>query len=236
MKNIHLLFSGILLCIFCHLSAQTRVVDEAVFEKISKTFILNEDGSQEYHYYKKLRYNTHHAFHNLYGETFIIYNPEYQTLKINKSITTMSNGKIVETPPNAFNKQLPSFAAKAPAYNHLKEMVVTHTALEIGAVVELDYTITTKPGFYPTFDKMILFKENDPVKEYEVTLKVPAGTPLRSIMTATTTSAQPVNDNGMDIYTWNIKNLSGAAKDAAMPPPETTSPQKCFIIAAMPSP
>jgi hypothetical protein len=42
-------------------------------------------------------------------------------------------------------------------------------------------------------------------------------------MTATTTSAQPVNDNGMDVYTWNIKNLSGAAKDAAMPPPETTS-------------
>ena len=223
MKNIRLLLCGVLLSVAVHLFAQGRVVDEAVFEKISKTFILNEDGSQEYHYYKKIRYNTHHSFHNLYGETFIIYNPDYQTLTINKSITTMSDGKVVETPPNAFNEVLPSFAAKAPAYNRLKEMVVTHTALEIGAVVELDYTITTKAGFYPIFDKMLIFKENDPVKEYEVIIKVPEGTALKSTITATAGSVKPVTDNGMDVYRWEIKNLSGAAKDAAMPPAETTS-------------
>jgi len=223
MKNIRFLLGGVLLFAAVQLSAQTRVVDEAVFEKISKTFILNEDGSQEYHYYKKIRYNTYHSFHNLYGETFITYNPEYQTLKINKSITTMSDGKVIETPPNAFNEVLPSFAAKSPAYNHLKEMVVTHTALEIGAVVELDYTITTKAGFYPAFDKMLLFKENDPVKEYEVIIKVPTGTSLRNTITATASPAKPVTDNGMDVYTWSIKNLLGAAKDAAMPPAETTS-------------
>jgi hypothetical protein len=95
--------------------------------------------------------------------------------------------------------------------------------LEIGAIVELDYTITTKAGFYPIFSKMLLFKENDPVKEYEVIIKVPEGTPLKSAMTATTGSAQPVKENGMDVYTWTIKNLTGAAKDANMPPPETTS-------------
>ena len=223
MNNIRFLLGGVLLAAAVHLSAQTRVVDEAVFEKISKTFILNKDGSQEYHYYKKMRYNTHHSFHNLYGETFITYNPEYQTLKINKSITTMADGKVVETPPNAFNEVLPSFAAKAPAYNHLKEMVVTHTALEIGAVVELDYTITTKPEFYSSFGKMLIFKENDPVKEYEVIIKVPEGTPLKSVITATAGSAKPVTDNGMDIYTWNVKDLSGATKDAAMPPVETTA-------------
>jgi len=222
-KSIRLTFIGVFLLVPVYLFSQIRPVDEVIFEKISKTFVFNDDGSQEYHYYKKLRFNTHHAFHNLYGETFITYNTEYQTLQINKSITTMSNGKVIETPSNAFNKQLPSFAAKAPAYNHLVEMVVTHTGLEIGAVVELDYSIRTNPGFYPIFDKMILFKENDPVKEYEVTIKVPSGTPLKSIITATAASAHPVNDNGMDVYTWNIKNLSGLAKDAFMPPPETTS-------------
>ena len=222
-RNSRILLGVILLSAFVQLSAQTRVVDEAVFEKISKTFILNKDGSHEYHYYKKLRYNTHHSFHNLYGETFITYNPEYQTLKINKSITTMADGKVIETPPNAFNEVLPRFAEKAPAYNHLKEMVVTHTGLEIGAVVELDYTITSKSGFYPVFDNTVLFKENDPVKDYEVIIKVPEGTPLKSSITATTGSAKPVSDNGMDVYTWNIKNLQGAAKDAVMPPAETTS-------------
>ena len=41
MKNIHLLLLiGLLFCLSVHLSAQTRVVDEAVFEKISKTVCL----------------------------------------------------------------------------------------------------------------------------------------------------------------------------------------------------
>ena len=65
MKNIRFLLGGVLLAVTVQLSAQARAVDEAVFEKISKTFILNDDGSQECHYYKKIRYNTHHSFHNL---------------------------------------------------------------------------------------------------------------------------------------------------------------------------
>jgi len=89
--------------------------------------------------------------------------------------------------------------------------------------VELDYTITSKSGFYPVFDNTILFKENDPVKDYEVIIKVPTGTPLKSSITATTGAAKPENNNEMDVYTWNIKNLQGAAKDAFMPPVETTS-------------
>jgi len=55
----------------------------------------------------------------------------------------MADGKKVETPSNAFNEILPSFAAGAPAFNGLRDMVITHTGLERGAVINLDYTLHT---------------------------------------------------------------------------------------------
>ena len=45
----------------------------------------------------------------------------------------MADGKKVKAPENAINEILPAFAAGAPAFNSLREMVITHTALERGA-------------------------------------------------------------------------------------------------------
>ena len=86
---------------------------------------------------------------SLYGETFIVYDPAYQQLKINESYTRQVDGTIVTTPANAFVEVLPSAAANAPAYNGLKEMVVVHTGLELGATIYLDYTVTTDAGALP---------------------------------------------------------------------------------------
>jgi hypothetical protein len=117
---------------------------DAVYNKLSKTYTLNPDGSIEYSYSKELKLQTYRAFHNLYGETFIVYNPEYQELKINKVQTIMADGKKVNAPSNAFNEVLPGFAAGAPAFNGLREMVVTHPGTERNAVLLIDYTILTK--------------------------------------------------------------------------------------------
>ena len=57
-------------------------------------------------------------------------------------------------------------AADAPAYNHLKEMVVVHTGLELGATIYLDYTLTSKPGYLPELDIYNELLQTSPVKEY----------------------------------------------------------------------
>lgn len=74
--------------------------------------------------YKELTLFTHTAMNGLYGESFIVYNPAYQELKIHESYTRQKDGTIVKTPGNAFVEVLPATAADAPAYNGLKEMVV----------------------------------------------------------------------------------------------------------------
>ena len=93
---------------------------EAEYKKLAKTWTLNADGSQEFRYNMELTLFTHTAMNGTYGESFIVYNPQYQELKINSSYTRQKDGTIIKTPDNAFVEVLPRNAADAPAYNHLK--------------------------------------------------------------------------------------------------------------------
>ena len=70
---------------------------EAVFDKIVKQYTWNRDGSMTFRYRKELKLNTHFAFNNLYGETFIVYNPEFQILKMNESYTKQADGIVIRT-------------------------------------------------------------------------------------------------------------------------------------------
>jgi hypothetical protein len=68
-----------------------------------KEYTLQKDGSMIYHHTQKTKLLTHRSFHSLYGESFIVYNPVQQQLKKNQALTTMSDGKKVASPANAFN-------------------------------------------------------------------------------------------------------------------------------------
>ena len=150
-----------------------QTASDAVFEKIEKTYTLNDNGSIDYRYYKKLKLITHHSFNRLYGETFIVYNPLHQQVQINKAIVTQKDGKVIKAPENAFNEILPQFAADAPYYNHLREMVVTHAGTDIDAVIELDYTIHTDPGYFPALMADEVLSESSPVLQEVIIVKLP---------------------------------------------------------------
>ena len=172
-KTIFTLLSGIMIA--TGLFAQKS---EGEFLVLREKYSFGPDGSVVYKQHKELKVNTFYSIHNLYGETFIVYNPEFQTLSIDGCHTVQADETVIPLPPNALNEVLPSAAADAPAYNHLKEMVVTHTGLEPGAVISLDYTITTKPGFPGSGDIFKRFNDVSPVKDYTLTVEVPAGKEL----------------------------------------------------------
>ena len=93
-----------------------KAASEAEFGKLAKTYTLHKDGSQEMRVYKELTLFTHAAMNGLYGESFIVYNPAYQELKIHESYTRQKDGKIVKTPENAFVEVLPAAAADLGTY------------------------------------------------------------------------------------------------------------------------
>ena len=129
---IKITYKLILLLSLLAMTVTSFAASEAEYGKVSKAWTLHADGSQEYRSSMELTLFTHTAMNSTYGESFIVYNPDFQTLKIHSSYTRQKDGTIVKTPDNAFVEVLPRFAADAPAYNQLKEMVVVHTGLELG--------------------------------------------------------------------------------------------------------
>ena len=190
---------------------------DAVFEKIVKEYTLNKDGSIDFHYYKKLKLLTHFSFNRLYGETFIVFNPDYQQLKINLSRTIQEDGKIIETPQNAFNEVLPHSAANAPYYNRLREMVVTHTGLEVNATIELDYTIHSDAGYFPALMGNDVISETSPIRKEVVIVNVPAGKELNYKVFNIRTSPQISEKDGMKVYTFTFSGIAERPHESFQP-------------------
>ena len=185
-----------------------KAASEAEFRKLSKTYTLRADGSQEERVQKELTLFTHAAMNSLYGETFIVYNPDFQKLEIHESYTRQKDGTVIQTPANAFVEVLPAAAANAPAYNRLKEMVVVHTGLELGATIVLDYSIVSKAGYLPQLDVCCPIKELSPIKEFTFQLNVPEGKQVHyELLNA---SAKPVigQKDGMKSFTWTLKGVN----------------------------
>ena len=196
-----------LTCCLPHLHA---VGDEARFNIIRKEYTLNSDGSTDYRYRKELTLLTHTAMNNTYGETFITYNPSYQSIHINESYTRQVDGTIVKTPGNAIIDVLPSAAANAPAFNHLKEKVVVHTGLELGATIVLDYTLHTKPGFYPIFEIKDDLQESSPIDRLHLQVNFPSGTEINCNIPGNKAKLRRTENS----CTYELKKLPARSREA----------------------
>ena len=186
---------------------------DAVYKKIIHEYTLNPDGSSEYREYKEIKLLSHLSFHRMYGETFIIFDPAYQELEINEAYTIMADGQRVDVPDNAFNEVLPRAASHAPAYNRLREMVVTHTGLEVGATIYLDYTLKTKAGFMPAFMGEEFIKDIVPINERQVIIRIPADRELQYKVLNIRTAPEVSLDKGMNVYTFTFRSLSAYTRE-----------------------
>lgn len=209
--------------------ASMAAASEAEYGKLSYQWTLHADGSREFRHYEELTLFTHTAMNSTYGESFIRYNPKFQEVKIHASYTKQKDGTIIQTPDNAFVEVLPAFAANAPAYNHLKELVVVHTGLELGATIYLDYSILTRPGYYPELDLAETIQQTSPVKHCELTLIVPEGKPLAYDLLGNTTSPSVKSEKGTKRIHWTLHNLPALSREPFQP---ATGKDKVMLFAS----
>lgn len=140
---------------------------DAEYKLIRRSYKTNSDGSMDINFRKEIKLIRNRAI-TAYadkGETFITYNPQFETLTINECYTIMANGTRVETPENAFVLQLPSECADCGRLNGIREMAIVHTALEYNCVIVLDYTIHRNSSLLV---ERFNFKQDCPVLRYEV--------------------------------------------------------------------
>ncbi len=208
------------------LAAQrTTAAHDGEFLDVSHVYTLGEDGSITYNYGHRLRLLTSFGFTRQYGESFVIYDPARQSLTIDSTRTRMAGGAIVESPFNAFNDVLPAFAHNAAPWSGMREMVVTHTGLERGAVVHFGYTLTSRAGMYPGLSARILLGDRSPVHRVTVRVRVPKSVVLAHALVGHAT-AQPVRtDEGrMAVYTWTLENIPVLAVETQQPPMDMVLP------------
>lgn len=147
--------------------AVAQTAHEAEYNLIRRTYTTNSDGSLDINFRKELKILRNRAF-TAYadkGETFITYNPDFETLTINECYTITADGKKVETPRNAFVLQLPSECTDCGRLNNIQELAIVHTALEYNCVIVLDYTLHRHNGLYV---ERFNYQQDCPVKRYEV--------------------------------------------------------------------
>ena len=228
MKRISL----IIISLFCInlLFSQNENAD-AIYEKLVKEYTLEADGSTSYREYKQVHLLTHLSFNRLYGETFIIYNPGFQKLKINEAYTIMADSSKVVTPPNAFNEVLPRNAALSATANHMKEMVVTHTATEIGATIFLDYTLTSAKGFLPSLMGNLLIQESSPINAMEVRVKIPSDLELTYQMVGLRTAPEISIVGNQKVFTWKFNGLPASPKESYQGKYQPSAPRLMFTTA-----
>jgi hypothetical protein len=207
-----------LIIIFCFAffgieSKAQNTAPDGEYISITKTYTLNPSGDWTCRYHHRLKFLTYYAINSLYGETFIVYNPAFQKLKINKAVTTMADGTIVPSPKNAFNEVLPRYAANFLTANILREMVVTHTGLERGAIVELDYEIQTAAGFFPAMMGNELLQTSSPVDDLKIVVKIPEGITLNHKLISIKSEPVVSHEKGFQVFTFLFKNLTALTHD-----------------------
>lgn len=209
MKKIFLFPLSVLMMItLCgSVSAEMQQEPDAVYHQIVKEYTINEDGSYDLHYFKELELKSHYAFNQLYGETFVVYNPDYQELKINEAYTIMADGKKTPSPENAFNEVLPRQAANFPDYGHLKEMVITHTGLEVGATIYLDYNLKTSAEMFNGFSFKEMLRKRVPVQNLKVIVHTPEDYELDYRVNNLRTGPEIEETERGKTYTWQFKSL-----------------------------
>ena len=149
------------------ITAMAQTQPDAEYNLIRRTYKVNKDGSIDIRYRKEITLLRNRAI-TAYadkGETFIHYNPAFETLTINECYTLTANGKKVETPKNAFVEQLPSECTDCGRLNGIREMAIVHTALEYNCTIVLDYTIHRNSSFLV---QRFNLHQDCPVKRYEI--------------------------------------------------------------------
>lgn len=145
---------------------------DAVYKLLRYEWTVNADGTSDYHYRHEVQILRNRAL-TAYadkGETFVVYNPDLENLTVNEVYTIQKDGKRIDMPQNAFVYQLPEECADCGRFNHMRELAMVHTGMELGCTIVVDYTIHRQ---YNLLYERIPLQRECPVEKLEVTVNYP---------------------------------------------------------------
>lgn len=141
------------------------------------------------------------------GDPKIAFNNDLQKLTIQKVRTYTPDGRIVNAKANSFNEMTPFELSRAPTYTAWRQMVVTKVGLEIGCVVETEYTLEDLKPWRKWLEGKVTLRDNEPTLEREVKVTVPVGTILKWHLFNAKAETSTSTSEGRFTSTWKLKNI-----------------------------
>jgi len=190
---------------------------DAVYKLLRQEWTVNADGTSDYHYRHEVQILRNRAL-TAYadkGETFVVYNPDIEELTVNEVYTVQKDGTRVEMPQNAFVYQLPSQCTDCGRFNHLRELAMIHTGMELGCTIVVDYTIHRH---YSLVSQTLALVKECPVERWEINVRVPEGQELNAQLTQPEGgSFSPIVESTATSYALKAYNMPQSYVDAYLP-------------------
>jgi hypothetical protein len=107
-------------------------------------------------------------------------------------------------------------------------MIITHTGTERNAILNLDYSIHSKKGFFPALMGNEVLAETEPVNDLTVKIRIPNTIKL-SYKTLNTDEAPVISNEGLySVYTWTLKNIPAISTEEFQPSNYDNYPRLIF--------
>ena len=195
---------------------------DAVFKLLRHEWTLNADGTSDYHYRHEVQILRNRALvaYADKGETFVVYNPDLEELTVNEVYTLQKDGTRINMPQNAFVYQLPSSCTDCGRFNHLRELAMVHTGMELGCTIVVDYTIHRR---YNLLYEYIPLTRECPVESLEIMVNYPKGQKPEFTLTGNGMNCSSRDnfitkqDNGDETFGYIYHQVEQAPQEAYLP-------------------
>lgn len=207
---------------------------DAVIELWQQEWTFNDDGSRDYHEKKHVRLNNSRVF-GQFGDVRIPFDVARDEVKIIAARTRRPDGQLVPTPDYAHIIVSPGGAAGWPAFATARQQVLVLSGIEPGGVVELEYSIHSKPAPGVVFAQDIPLDNEYPIQVRTITATVApkaSFTPaLAGIEESKSGYTLDGGSNGVRRHSWNLVNLPAAHDEPQDLPWRQRRPRLCFTTA-----
>lgn len=226
------IFIAALLSIF-NFQFSISSAQDAVFKLLKQEWTVNADGTSDYHYRHEVQILRNRAL-TAYadkGETFVVYNPDIEELTINEVYTIQKDGTRVNMPQNAFVYQLPSECADCGRFNHLRELAMVHTGMELGCTIVVDYTIHRH---YNLLNETLQLVRECPIERLEVKVNVPSDMELNvTLNDPKVLDIKTVASQSSTSYELKLSDVPQTFVDKYLPPAALLYPTLHFFNGAI---
>ncbi|MCB9849528.1 MAG: DUF3857 domain-containing protein [Phycisphaerales bacterium] len=150
---------------------------DAVILRWDRSWDIHNDGSVTRHEHQWVKLLNRRPIRS-FGDRTIDFCDGSDELEILAANAHLPDGSVIPVPDYGINLGAAQEVAGWPAYSCWKERIVSFSGIEPGVTLELEYEITTRAGVLPFVSEQILFDDQYPIHEGNVSVTAPEGTTL----------------------------------------------------------